>query len=100
MLDLAELVFGDVVFSLCVAGEEQAGLAGVPLELVFGALQFDAHILELAGRQSPVRWFIFQRASMLGSMYSLVRVLAKSAANRGSGESDGDLDDAGLTGGA
>ena len=47
-LELEQLGFGNIV--LLVAGEDQASLPGIGLKSIFGTLQTNPHIVQLAGQ--------------------------------------------------
>ncbi len=98
LLELFELLFGDVGFF--VVGKEQAGLAGVLLEVVFGAFEFDAHVIELMAE--PFGGFF---GGFPAGFEVLLDEFGGEGVEEGGGEVGiggigGDFDDAGLASGA
>ncbi len=96
-LEHFEFFFGDVGFFV---GEEEAGLAGVLLEVIFGAFELDAHVVELVGE--PLGGFF---GGFPAGFEVLIDEFGGDGVDEERGEGGvggigGDFDDAGLAGGA
>ena len=74
LLELAELLIGDIIF---FRGEEQAGRAGIVLELLFGFLELDANVFHLPGE--PL-------AGLLGGLPAGFEILADELGGEGVGD--------------
>src|ERR1019366_9219006 len=99
LLQLAEFLIGDVLLFL-VAREEEAGLAGIALELIFGALQLDAHVFQLA--RQPLAGALVH---LPAGFHTLIDVFVAEGVDKVGGEAGvggiaQDFNDAGLSGGA